>query len=432
MFLDLSTPGTTDGGDESTTGAVDSAADESGATVGPVTTVEPPSVTTTGPGGDAETGPGPGPNCGNDVIDDDELCDGPDLGGRTCITEGFGDGILLCTNDCLGFDPVLCEEPQCGNGLIEGDELCDGSDLGGITCRDFGYDRGVPECSFDCSGFDIEPCIPPRCGDGVIEGDEVCDGVLLQGETCLTQGFDGGVLSCGAGCEEYELGNCFRCGDDAIDPGEVCDGVALGGNSCLTEGFDAGALTCAADCDSFEITGCISFSCGNDLIDGAEVCDGTDLGGNDCGSLGFGIGELACDAGCVAFDISGCSVCVEEDIGTATGPMVASGNTDLEDDDLPQSCAAGGNADRVIHFMATDPGPYIIDTNGSSYDTALTAFESCDPGSELACDDDGGTGTDSRIVIDLAAGQSILIVVDGWSGRSGDWVLNIEPPAPPP
>ena len=36
------------------------------------------------------------------------------------ITEGFGDGILLCTNDCLGFDPVLCEEPQCGNGLIEG------------------------------------------------------------------------------------------------------------------------------------------------------------------------------------------------------------------------------------------------------------------------------------------------------------------------
>ncbi|MEM7157119.1 MAG: hypothetical protein AAF799_29975 [Myxococcota bacterium] len=432
-LLDASMPDTGGEEGESTT-AADSFADDSNADTaadtGPVvTTTPPPPVTTTDPGGEVDTGPMT--NCGNAVIEFDELCDGPELGGEDCVSQGFGDGVLLCTDDCLGFDPVLCEEPSCGNGILEGEEACDGTDLGGVTCEDLGFGPGIPNCTIGCTGFDVTPCIGARCGDGIVHATEVCDGLDLKGETCVSQGFDGGVLSCAAGCQDFEYGNCFQCGDGFIDPGEVCDGADLGGNSCLAQGFDGGALACASDCGGFDITGCISLTCGNDLIDGAEVCDGPDLAGQDCASLGLGTGELACDAGCTSLDTSGCLFCVEEDIGTATGPGVATGNTDLEDDDLPQSCAAGGSADRVLLFTATDAGDYAFDTNGSDYDTALTAFASCDPGSQLACDDDGGTGTDSRIVVDLAAGQSVLIVVDGWSGSTGDWILNIEPPSLP-
>ena len=29
-----------------------------------------------------------------------EACDGPELGGATCMSEGFGDGMLSCTANC--------------------------------------------------------------------------------------------------------------------------------------------------------------------------------------------------------------------------------------------------------------------------------------------------------------------------------------------
>ena len=46
--------------------------------------------------------------CGNGVIDPPEVCDGTNLGGATCVSQGFDGGSLACTGDCLTFDTSAC------------------------------------------------------------------------------------------------------------------------------------------------------------------------------------------------------------------------------------------------------------------------------------------------------------------------------------
>ena len=55
----------------------------------------------------------------------------------------------------------------------------------------------------------------------------------------------------------------------------------------------------------------------------------------------------------------------------------------------------------------------------------LTVLSSC-PGPELpgACDDDTG-GVQSQVTIRVTLGQTVVIVVDGFSSNEGDYVLNI-------
>ena len=65
-----------------------------------------------------------GPYCGNDIKEDDEVCDGEDFGEETCMSQtGFIDGVLVCAEDCLSIDTSGCH--TCGNGEIEGTEECD-------------------------------------------------------------------------------------------------------------------------------------------------------------------------------------------------------------------------------------------------------------------------------------------------------------------
>ncbi|PKN47560.1 MAG: hypothetical protein CVU59_02440 [Deltaproteobacteria bacterium HGW-Deltaproteobacteria-17] len=102
--------------------------------------------------------------------------------------------------------------PVCGNGLLEEGETCDGPALGGKTCVDLGYVGGTLGCLSDCSDFDDTSCdgaTGPVCGDNLAEGSEVCDGSDLRGKTCITQGWDGGILRCASGCGAYNTVGCW-------------------------------------------------------------------------------------------------------------------------------------------------------------------------------------------------------------------------------
>jgi hypothetical protein len=52
--------------------------------------------------------------CGNNIINGSEQCDGPDLGGQTCDGLGFSGGTLGCTGSCT-FDTSGCagDTPDC-------------------------------------------------------------------------------------------------------------------------------------------------------------------------------------------------------------------------------------------------------------------------------------------------------------------------------
>ncbi len=138
------------------------------------------------------------------------------------------------------------------------------------------------------------------------------------------------------------------------------------------------------------------------------------------------------DPACPGYDALICLGCYDEDIGGATGSAVSVGTTVGSDDDLPQSCAAGGGNDHVVRFTPVLTGDYTIDTEGSAYDTALAVFASCNPSSEMGCDDDSGTGLLSSLTLPLTAGQTIYINIGAWAGNEGNFILNITPPPLPP
>ncbi len=144
--------------------------------------------------------------CGNHTIDTGEDCEGDDLGGKTCVSQGYMGGALACktckldlsgctnqavencTNgadddhdgkiDCADGDCANHPHCRCGNNMIDmgvdGEEECDGANLAGQTCETFGFPGGTLACKPDCT-FDKSQCTPPVCGDGVVSGDEQCD-----------------------------------------------------------------------------------------------------------------------------------------------------------------------------------------------------------------------------------------------------------------
>lgn len=66
-------------------------------------------------------------------------------------------------NNCpIGFEcfdgACVSLGPVCGDGIVEGEEVCDGADLGGESCVSQGYDSGVLNCLPDCTGFDYSGC----------------------------------------------------------------------------------------------------------------------------------------------------------------------------------------------------------------------------------------------------------------------------------
>lgn len=279
----------------------------------------------------------------------------------------------------------------------------------------------------DSDSADGSTTLPPPvvCGDGIVDEGEQCDSDDLGGEDCVSQGFVAGALTCKMDCT-LDTSTCVTnvCGNKVIEDPEQCEGMDLAGESCSTQGFSQGALGCNGDC-TFNTGGCSNPACGNGAIENGEVCDGADLGGQTCVGLGNpGGGSLVCLGNCSDYDTSGCA-CFDEDIGGATGPAVTSGDTSNDDNDLDPSCGGAGGNDRVISFTAPAAGTYTFDTFGSGYDTKIALYSDCT--TESACNDDFG-GLQSQVSLDMSAGQTVLVLVDGYGGLSGAWQLTITAP----
>jgi hypothetical protein len=119
--------------------------------------------------------------------------------------------------------------------------------------------------------------------------------------------------------------------------------------------------------------------------------------------------------------------CVDEDLGEDVGDGIASGSS-ASGDDMPISCARGGGADVVLSWTAPSAGSWTFDLSGSDYDTALAVIQPDCDGAEVACNDDA-IGLASMLTLDLAADEQVLLVVDGYDGAVGDYVLDVNPAA---
>ncbi|WP_437512576.1 MXAN_6577-like cysteine-rich protein [Sorangium sp. So ce1099] len=109
-------------------------------------------------------------------------------------------------------------------------------------------------------------------------------------------------------------------------------------------------------------------------------------------------------------------------------PLTATGTT-MGSLGVKGASCGGSSAPEVIHsFTAPETGTYVIDTFGSDYDTVLSVFDGDCSGEELDCSDDSPwhSGVTSELSVSLEAGQTILIVVDGYDRDSGPYELHVD------
>ncbi len=122
-------------------------------------------------------------------------------------------------------------------------------------------------------------------------------------------------------------------------------------------------------------------------------------------------------------------------LGSALGARVATGSTggrtsmlDTATCGVPRDGTRGGTpaGEAVYAWTAPRSGVYTFDTLGSDYDTLLYARSECQA-PDLACNDDVNQSQtlQSSLQLSLDAGQTVLIIIDGFAASAGNYTLNI-------
>jgi Zn-dependent metalloprotease len=123
--------------------------------------------------------------------------------------------------------------------------------------------------------------------------------------------------------------------------------------------------------------------------------------------------------------------CPEIPLGSVL-PVVRAGSTTDASNSLAGTCGGRG-PERTFLYTAPATGIYTISTvdPGTDYDTVLYVRSNTCGGAELQCNDDF-SGLQSQVTVSLTAGQAVVIVVDGYGGDSGNFVLHINSAAVTP
>ena len=116
----------------------------------------------------------------------------------------------------------------------------------------------------------------------------------------------------------------------------------------------------------------------------------------------------------------------EDSISLAGTSGTVTGENILATAEVGEPNQSGAIESSWWNWTATFDGSITIDTNGSDYDTYLSVFtgDSVDNLTTIAQNDDGGDGLDSLVTLDVTAGTTYHIAVDGYSSREGNVVLN--------
>lgn len=302
---------------------------------------------------------------------------------------------------------------------------------------------GKTYCDYGC--FDLSSD-PSHCGacNGYCSHPSYTQGTCTQGVCgwiCLA-----GHVDCdGApanGCEVYvnsDRNNCGTCGhvcaDDETCSSGICTPCPAGTapcapyNSCvdiLASSANCGA--CGAACQGSFAHGhaaCASGTCTLACDAGHLDCDGNSLDGCEVVSNEANCG--ACGVACAPGEfcsVQGCAACSPTPLGSIV-PQSVTGTTIGGSNELKPTCGNGASPDARFSFVAPAAGTYTFDTSGSSFDTVLEVRADTCSGPSLGCNDNAGNLPTSKVAVALAAGQTVIVVVDGSLGSQGPFVLHV-------
>ena len=379
------------------------------------------------------------PACANGIDDDG---DGRiDYGADPGCTWAGDDSEL---DQCLGVD-VFALEPGGVSGTTAGSGYFVGSCASGSDPEDIyalRLERELLSLTFSTIGSAMDTVTYVRLDDCTLATAEIaCENVENAGEEIvITEPVNGATYFVFVD-GQYVDGDYVLSATGLIAGGDPCDPADLefvcdGGHFCDGDSGLCEATACN-DGDDNDTDSLVDYpddpGCDN-LDDNDESDDCPD--GPGCPECANGIDDddddaidWGSDPGCSAAADDSEDNCPDEsdgvDILTAG---TTSGTTIGLTHDFAGSCNATSTApDKVFLLVAVGHlDSLTIDTEGSALDTVVYLKGSECVGTELECDDDGGvTGNSSLIELtDLAAG-AYHIFVDGYSGASGTFNLNV-------
>ncbi|RYZ40719.1 MAG: hypothetical protein EOO71_14970 [Myxococcaceae bacterium] len=114
------------------------------------------------------------------------------------------------------------------------------------------------------------------------------------------------------------------------------------------------------------------------------------------------------------------------DLGRAIGAPVASTHTCGLSSDFVPSCSPGSTApDMAYIWTAPWTANYTFTTQGSNFDTVLEIRPYNDTTQSFGCNDDSNGTLQSSVTTHLSAGQTVLIITDGYGSSCGSARVNI-------
>jgi hypothetical protein len=368
-------------------------------------------------------------DCGNDMIDGDEECDGTDLGGLECsdVDENFVGGTLACGATCT-LDASGCMLAP-GSALVALNEVTSTS-IEGAGNNDAIEIHNAGDAAADISGWRLsdDVALPADKTYTFPEGTTIEPGEFL---VLLSYDMDTGTGDFPFGISDNSVETLTLANaDGAVD-------------QVMVDGYDARVSYCRSpdgtgpwfECNqTFGSANEVSDTeCGNGVIEGDEECEGRDFGGATCESLDLGYtgGTLMCSGAC-NIQADGCTTTSDLVINelNATDDDIEIYNGGTEDFDLGGLVLTDNDFDALYDPLLDDealvfPSPTILEP-----DMYLVIPVGVGPGQHpFGISQDGDTVTlanaDTDTVIDqvtFGSGEAITSFCRQPNGPGGVWM----------
>ena len=368
--------------------------------------------------------------CGGDASDDDSLC----VPGENifCRCRGGAAGTKLCLADGNGF--AACEslsgacDEQPGGGVGGGSGEISGAGgsapppapgellavCSSVTdCKSGSCPMGF--CTKSCESYqDCAPAEPAAPGDCInFDGEALCVPYCVQQSDCSDFGES---TSCGFTNDSnppYPVVVCAAWGDNIDLPP---DGYPPEGFECVSD------LVCNLGLTGVERI-CTEGDCGDGCHSASDcpdqvMCSSTGEEPGTCGGSSPPGGD-DCPGEAVAIAIAGNGITLTGDTSMleGSGELVGTG-----------ICFDATAEDYVYAVTPSDTGTLIgLLTPSANFDSQIYVREApCSTGTQVVCEDEIGDGVGELFELDVEAGVTIYIIVDGYNGSSGSYELELD------